>query len=91
MPNAPQDARTTEPELVTIPQIPARLEAAGLKRVEAPRIRQLTKRDPAWPAPVLESGRTRVYEWKAVLRYFRTRQVRQGERTDLKKPAGPGA
>lgn len=37
-----------------------------------------------WPKPVFEDGRTRIIEWSAVERFFRTRTIRQGERTDLK-------
>ncbi|MFC7869660.1 hypothetical protein ACFUS2_00670 [[Kitasatospora] papulosa] len=71
------------PKLVTIPQMPDLLEAVGLKRVGAARIRQLTKEE-GWPAPVFEDGRTKIYTWSAVERFFRTRSIRQGERTDLK-------
>ncbi len=74
------------PKLVTIPQIPALLEAAGLKKVGPARIRQLAADDKDWPKPVFETGRTRVFEWSAVERYFRSRTLRQGERTDLKSP-----
>lgn len=72
------------PKLVTIPQIPALLEAVGLKRVGPARIRQLAADDEDWPRPVFETGRTRVFDWAAVERYFRSRTTRQGERTDLK-------
>ncbi|MGW4476824.1 hypothetical protein ACWENQ_44835 [Nonomuraea sp. NPDC004354] len=75
------------PQLVTIPQIPALLAAAGLKRVGPSRIRQLAKDDPEWPEPVFEEGRTRIFDWTAVERYFRSRTLRQGERTDLKPTA----
>jgi hypothetical protein len=70
--------------LVTIPQIPALLEAVGLKKVGPARIRQLAADDEEWPKPVFETGRTRVFDWAAVERYFRSRTTRQGERTDLK-------
>lgn len=72
------------PKLVTIPQIPALLEAVGLKKVGPARIRQLAADDEEWPKPVFETGRTRVFDWAAVERYFRSRTTRQGERTDLK-------
>jgi hypothetical protein len=78
------------PKLVTIPQIPALLEAVGLKKVGPARIRQLAADDDKWPKPVFETGRTRIFDWHAVEQYFRSRTVRQGERTDLKPPTeGP--
>ncbi|MFB7228497.1 hypothetical protein ACFCY9_12345 [Streptomyces fimicarius] len=78
------------PKLVTIPQIPDLLEAAGLKRVGPARIRQLAADDEAWPSPVFEDGRTRIFDWVAIEQYFRDRKTRQGERTDL-KVKGKGA
>jgi hypothetical protein len=77
------------PKLVTIPQIPALLEAVGLKKVGPARIRQLAADDSEWPKPVFETGRTRVFDWAAVERYFRSRTTRQGERTDLKSSEEP--
>jgi hypothetical protein len=77
------------PKLVTIPQIPALLEAVGLKKVGPARIRQLAADDEEWPKPVFETGRTRVFDWAAVERYFRSRTTRQGERTDLPKKETP--
>lgn len=74
-----------ERKLVTIPQIPALLEAAGLKKIGPARIRQLAAEDGDWPAPVFQHGRTRVFDWGAVEQYFRKRILRQGERTDLKR------
>lgn len=75
-----------QPELVSIPEMPDRLEAAGVKRVEAPRIRQLAATDD-FPRPVYERGRLRLWDWAAVLIFFSGRTLRQGERTDLKRPA----
>lgn len=76
------------PRLVTIPEMPALLEAAGLKKVGPARIRQLAAEDADWPKPVFERGRTRIFDWAAVERYFRVRTTRQGERTDLPKKGG---
>jgi hypothetical protein len=86
MPSSPSEGeRAPEvPKLVTIPQIPELLEAVGLKKVGPARIRQLASDDEDWPKPVFETGRTRVFDWAAVERYFRGRVTRQGERTDLK-------
>ncbi|MER7813822.1 hypothetical protein [Streptomyces sp. NPDC096153] len=85
MPSSPNEGeRAPEvPKLVTIPEMPALLEAAGLKRVGPARIRQLAAQDDEWPKPVFERGRTRIFDWAAVERYFRRRVTRQGERTDL--------
>lgn len=85
MSDSPQGAERQEeqPDLVSIPAMPDRLVAAGIKRVGAPRIRQLVADDPAFPKPVYEHGRTRLWQWSAVLAYFSTRVIRQGERTDL--------
>lgn len=87
MPSSPgEEARDPGgPKLVTIPQMPDLLEAAGLKRIGAPRIRQLAAEDANWPKPVFEDGRTRIFDWHAVERYFRTRTTSQGERTDIKR------
>jgi hypothetical protein len=87
MPSSPNEGeRAPEvPKLVTIPEMPALLEAAGLKKVGPARIRQLAAEDEAWPKPVFERGRTRIFDWVAVERYFRSRTTRQGERTDLAK------
>ncbi|MEU2487098.1 hypothetical protein ABZ593_21125 [Streptomyces sp. NPDC012617] len=74
-----------QPPLLSIPEMPDRLEAAGLKRVGAPRIRQLAATDPNFPAPVYERGRLRLWNWEAVHAYFSGRTLRQGERTDLRR------
>ena len=85
MPSSPNEGeRAPEvPKLVTIPEMPDLLEAAGLKRVGPARIRQLAADDEDWPKPVFARGRTRIFDWAAVERYFRDRITRQGERTDL--------
>ena len=89
MPSPPKEGeRAPEvPKLVTIPEMPDLLEAAGLRKVGPARIRQLAAEDEDWPKPVFERGRTRVFDWAAVERYFRGRTTRQGERTDLKPEA----
>lgn len=90
MPSSPNEGeRASEVQkLVTIPEMPALLEAAGLKRVGPARIRQLAAEDEDWPKPVFERGRTRIFDWAAVERYFRGRTTRQGERTDLPPKGG---
>lgn len=84
-PDTPEGTASAEkqPTLVSIPEMPDRLEAAGLKRVGAPRIRQLAT-EPTFPRPAYERGRLRLWDWSAVLEFFQTRTVRQGERTDLR-------
>ncbi|MFC9429280.1 hypothetical protein [Streptomyces sp. NPDC056987] len=73
------------PRMVTIPQMPALLEAAGLKKIGAARLRQLAAEDADFPEPIFSNGRTRVFDWNAVERYLRKRVLAQGERTDLQK------
>jgi hypothetical protein len=92
MPSSPNEGeRAPEvPKLVTIPEMPDLLEAAGLRKVGPARIRQLAAEDEDWPKPVFERGRTRIFDWAAVERYFRSRTTRQGERTDLKPPEETG-
>lgn len=91
MSHSPQGAERQEdqPDLVSIPAMPDRLEGAGLKRLTPARIRQLAAADPAFPKPVYEHGRMRLWQWPAVLAYFRTRVTRQGERTDLEGKRPP--
>ncbi|PWI16030.1 hypothetical protein DI272_19040 [Streptomyces sp. Act143] len=87
-----------EAKLVSIPEMPDLLEAAGLKRVGPARIRQLAA-EPGFPAPAYERGRLRLWDWAQALEFFSSRVVRQGERTDLKRdqedetddPAGGGS
>jgi hypothetical protein len=76
-------SKPEEPELVTIPEMPDRLVAAGIKPVGLTRLRQLAL-TPEFPPPVYERGNVRVWDWPAVERYFRHRVLRPGERTDLK-------
>ena len=84
MPNSPEQREPTGPTLVQIPDMPDHLEAAGLKRLTPARIRQLAADDPAFPAPMYERGQVRIWDMAVVLRYFRKRVLRQGERTDLR-------
>ncbi|WP_019548581.1 hypothetical protein [Streptomyces sulphureus] len=84
-----------QPVLVSIPEMPDHLEAAGLPRLTPARIRQLA-RTPAFPPVVYERGRLRLWMWSAVERYFRSRELNPGQRTDLergasKSPDGTGA
>jgi len=73
-----------EPKLVSIPDIPGLLVAAGIKPVGLTRLRQLS-REPGFPAPAYVRGRVRLWDWDAVEAYFRGRVLRPGERTDLKR------
>ncbi|MFJ1606978.1 hypothetical protein ACIOHS_26945 [Streptomyces sp. NPDC088253] len=73
-----------EAKLVSIPEMPDLLVAAGLKRVGPARIRQLAA-EPGFPAPAYERGRLRLWNWAEALQFFSSRVVRQGERTDLKR------
>lgn len=100
MPDSPEEraSEKQEAKLVSIPEMPDLLVAAGLKRVGPARIRQLAAEEADFPKPVYVRGRLRLWDWAAVLPYFNNRVVRQGERTDLKRdqedvsddPAGGG-
>lgn len=78
------------PDLISFADMPARLEAAGLKRISAQRCRQLAEEDPAWPVPLEKAqkvGRMRLFDWRVIEPYFRARRSRQGQRTDRLPPA----
>ncbi|MEU6595072.1 hypothetical protein ABZ923_38745 [Streptomyces sp. NPDC046881] len=77
-------SQAKEAKLVSIPEMPDLLVAAGLKRIGPARIRQLAA-EPGFPAPAYERGRLRLWDWAQALEFFTSRVVRQGERTDLKR------
>lgn len=88
MPDSPPEevAETGGPDLISFADMPARLEAAGLKRVSAQRCRQLAEEDPDWPVPLEKAkkvGRVRLFDWRVIEPYFRNRKSRQGQRTDI--------
>ncbi|MFI5685874.1 hypothetical protein [Streptomyces sp. NPDC051636] len=88
MPDSPPEevAETGGPDLISFADMPARLEAAGLKRVSAQRCRQLAEEDPDWPVPLDKAkkvGRVRLFDWRVIEPYFRNRKSRQGQRTDI--------
>lgn len=93
MPSSPEEEPRDigGPDLVSIADMPQKLEAAGLQRLSVQRIRQLAEDDPNWPTPrdqAQKYGRMRLYDWRLIEPYFRTRVSRQGKRTDLPpKPA----
>lgn len=94
MPDTPQDSAepTGGRQLISFADMPAHLEAAGLKRVSAQRCRQLAEEDPNWPIPLREApkvGRVRLFDWAVLEPYFKGRQSRQGQRTDRMKPKPP--
>lgn len=88
MPNSQngEETRAQEgPDLVTFPEMPDRLVAAGLERLSPQRCRQLAETDPAWPIPLdqaKKAGRIRLFDWRVLEPYFRERKSRQGQRTD---------
>jgi hypothetical protein len=90
MPDSPPEEvdETGGPDLISFADMPARLEAAGLKKISAQRCRQLAEEDPAWPVPIekaLKVGRMRLFDWRVIEPYFRERKSRQGQRTDRMK------
>jgi hypothetical protein len=91
MPDSPPEEvdETGGPDLISFADMPARLEAAGLKRVSAQRCRQLAEEDPEWPVPMdqaMKVGRMRLFDWRVIEPYFRSRKSRQGQRTDIGQP-----
>ncbi|MFD5509135.1 hypothetical protein ACFWIB_15340 [Streptomyces sp. NPDC127051] len=92
MPDSPPEevAETGGPDLISFVDMPARLEAAGLKRISVQRCRQLADEDPAWPKPVTKVGRVKLFDWRVLEDYFRNRTSRQGQRTDRLKSAQEG-
>lgn len=72
------------PTLVSIPEMPELLVAAGIKPVGLTRLRQLVY-EPGFPAPAYVRGRVRLWDSGAVVKFFSTRVLRPGERTDLKR------
>lgn len=91
MPDSPPEEvdETGGPDLISFADMPARLEAAGLKRVSAQRCRQLAEEDPDWPVPIdkaFKAGRMRLFDWRVIEPYFRDRKSRQGQRTDKQQP-----
>lgn len=90
MPDSPPEEveETGGPDLISFADMPARLEAAGLKRVSAQRCRQLAEEDPEWPVPMdkaIKVGRMRLFDWRVIEPYFRSRKSRQGQRTDRQR------
>ena len=87
MPDSPgEQDEMGGPDLISFADMPARLEAAGLKRLSKQRCRELALTDPAWPVPLdkaLKVGRMRLFDWRVLEPYFRERKSRQGQRTDL--------
>lgn len=76
-------SKAEEPRLLSIPEMPDQLVAAGIKPVGLTRLRQLAL-TPEFPKPVYVRGRVRLWDWSAVEAFFRGRVLRPGERTDLK-------
>lgn len=76
------------PDLITFGQMPDRLEAAGLPKLTHQRCRQLAEEDPDWPIPMDEAvkvGRMRLFDWRVLEPYFRSRKSRQGQRPSMPK------
>lgn len=76
------------PKLVSFADM-ARLlaEIDDLQSLSPQRIRQLAETDPSWPTPMdeaIKTGRIRLFDWNVMEPYFRNRESRQGQRTDLK-------
>jgi hypothetical protein len=82
------------PDLISFADMPARLEAAGLKKLSKQRCRQLAEEDPDWPVPLdraVKVGRMRLFDWRVLEPYFRARKYRPGHRTDIRPQQGDAA
>jgi hypothetical protein len=74
------------PELISLRELARRLVAEGvLEKISHQRLSQISREDPRFP-PIVEVGRSKAVDWKKAEPYFRTRGIRQGQRTDLKPP-----
>jgi hypothetical protein len=77
------------PELISLRELARRLVAEGvLEKISHQRLSQISREDPKFP-PIVEVGRSKAVDWHQAEPYFRTRGVRQGQRTDLKPPEPP--
>lgn len=81
------------PQLVSFADMARALaKIEGLQPLSPQRIRQLAESDPDWPIPMdqaVKTGRIRLFDWRVMEPYFRSRVSRQGQRTDL--PGKPPA
>jgi hypothetical protein len=75
------------PEMVSFRELARRLVAEQVvPAISHQRVSQLSREDPKFP-PVIEVGRAKAVDWHLALPYFRDRKSRQGQRTDLARPA----
>jgi hypothetical protein len=69
--------------LLSFRELARRLVQEGVvERISHQRVSQLSREDPDFP-PVIEVGRSKAVDWRLAAPYFRNRNVRQGQRTDL--------
>ena len=77
------------PQLVSFADMARKLaNIDDLPSLSPQRIRQLAETDPNWPIPMdqaVKTGRIRLFDWRVMEPYFRTREKRQGHRSDLEK------
>ncbi|MFE5771424.1 hypothetical protein ACFQ7O_24025 [Streptomyces sp. NPDC056485] len=70
--------------MVSLREVARRLVAEGVvEHISQQRVSQLSREDPEFP-PLHPIGRSKAVDWHLALTYFRTRESRQGERTDLR-------
>lgn len=75
------------PELISLRELARRLVAEGvLEQISHQRVSQISREDPKFP-PIVMVGRAKAVDWRKAEPYFRGRNVRQGQRTDL-RPSG---
>jgi hypothetical protein len=78
-------------EWLTMAEMARRHVEMGLGPMSRQRLWELARKDPNWPvAPerTRRAGRYPVFPWSVMEPYLRTRERRQGERTDLRRRQG---
>lgn len=73
--------------MISLRELARRLVAEGvLEKISHQRLSQISREDPKFP-PVVMVGRSKAVDWRKAEPYFRGRNVRQGQRTDLRRPS----
>ncbi|MEU4348285.1 hypothetical protein [Streptomyces sp. NPDC023838] len=75
------------PDMVSFRELARRLVADGVvERITHQRVSKIAETDPDFP-PVVPVGRSKAVDYRLARPYFATRKSRQGQRTDLQRPA----
>lgn len=72
-------------ELISLRELARRLVAEQVvESISRQRVTQLAADDPNFP-PTIPAGRMKLVDWRLAAPYFRDRESRQGQRTDLEQ------